>query len=627
MKKNKLLVLSLLASTLLVGCEEGTFVTKGSEALGGVGVVDQSGNAVSGEKLETTLKVQDLYENLKEASGGAKAVEKLIEMLAQAEYGYNAENGTINISANAEALDVRKYHDSSVNDSFKADIAEFFENIIDGTSYLDDDGKFDKEAYKEYLEETLDYEFEEGSSKYISEAYLGAELFETVSELTFSYDNVSYNFDKYIEEVVIADILESYIYLDYVASSSKYEPNFRNQYAIEFEVLKIKHDTTKINGAWNEALIRDVKAVVGNTDLSTHTFGTDYSFVTFDSDDNMILFTTTASALTYNVYDNTDAIDALIDTMYTPVLGGSITQLKHNDAAVTAAAVTANAEKSFTIDANSVANEEFYSQVEQILIARDLWAIDREVVLARNYDWKTPYYEAMIESEKTAAKGYADTYSNNNAKPIKEVVKSKKITAAQAEYHTEKEVYTKANYSTVLPSALTSLRGTSAQTLQNNLVEFGAGNKFLLPNKDGLNDPVYLDTSSSNYYICEVYNWYGYYQDGKEYGVSSVSKSDYHIDAYKEGQLIEYKYDEESDTLKAQEPIAYNGTQKDYFEEKVTNMVQTTAKAILTDAIKTEAIVSLFEKYGLEVNDQDVYDYMASTYPDYFEDEEEEKKD
>ena len=63
MKKNKLLVLSLLASTLLVGCEEGTFVTKGSEALGGVGVVDQSGNAVSGEKLETTLKFQDLYEN------------------------------------------------------------------------------------------------------------------------------------------------------------------------------------------------------------------------------------------------------------------------------------------------------------------------------------------------------------------------------------------------------------------------------------------------------------------------------------------------------------------------------------------------------------------------------------
>ena len=626
MKKNKLLVLSLLASTLLVGCDEGTFVTNGSDALGHVGVVDQSGNAVSGEKLETVSQVQDLYEKLKAASGGSKAVEKLIEMLAQAEYVSNSGDG----------LDVRQYHNSELNDSFKADIAEVFEKIVEGKSYLDDDGKFDKEAYREYLEETLDYEFEEGASKYISEAYLGSELFSTVSELTYTYEDTTYNFDKYIEEVVIPDILESYIYLDYVTASSKYEPNFRNQYAIEFEVLKIKHDTSKLNGAWNEQLIKDVKAVVGNNLTEDYSFATT-GFVTFDSDENMILLENNGKdGLAYNVYENTDAIDTLIRTMYDRGTNGNVTKVTFEEAKAVAATLTAS-EESFVINASSVADSTFYSQVEQILIARDLWAIDREVVLARNYDWQTPYYQAMIESEKTEAKGYAETYSSNNAKPFEDVVKSKKITAQQATYHTEKEVYTKANYSSVLPSALTSLRGTSAQTLQNSLVKFGEvtqkelekdmfdQNLFLLPNKDNLPDPVYLDTSSNNYYICEVYNWYGYYADGSEYNVSSVSKSDFHIDAYKDGSLVEYDYDKDDKALKAQEPIPYNtsdAAKKAYFEGKVVKLVQTTAEAILTDAIKTEAIVSLFEKYGLEVNDQDVYDYMASTYPDYFEDEE-----
>ena len=42
--------------------------------------------------------------------------------------------------------------------------------------------------------------------------------------------------------------------------------------------------------------------------------------------------------------------------------------------------------------------------------------------------------------------------------------------------------------------------------------------------------------------------------------------------------------------------------------------------------MRKEAIVALFEKYGLEINEQIVHDYVKGQYPDYFEDEEEEKK-
>ena len=38
--------------------------------------------------------------------------------------------------------------------------------------------------------------------------------------------------------------------------------------------------------------------------------------------------------------------------------------------------------------------------------------------------------------------------------------------------------------------------------------------------------------------------------------------------------------------------------------------------------MKKEAVVALFEKYELEINDQDIYDYISSQYPDYFAEEE-----
>jgi len=37
--------------------------------------------------------------------------------------------------------------------------------------------------------------------------------------------------------------------------------------------------------------------------------------------------------------------------------------------------------------------------------------------------------------------------------------------------------------------------------------------------------------------------------------------------------------------------------------------------------MKKEAIVALFAKYGVEINDQEVYDYIKGQYPDYFEQE------
>lgn len=620
MKKNKLLLLSLLASTLLVGCEESTFIGGGDTPVGGV--------ELDGNKTDTILTKQDLYEQLKSSSGGAKAVERLIEMLAEAEYGYkvDATTGKVSIdlaTPNGESgLDkygVRYYH--QYFNQFEADIEEIFQDIVDGKSYLDDDGKFDPEKYNEYVTETLDYEAPEGASKYLS-----AELNATLK----------YNYDEYIEEELIHDILEKYIYMDYVISSSKYEINFSNQYPVEFEVVKIPQDTTKINGAWTEAFIRDVKAVTRHEGLANHKFGanaTDYNFVTFDSDNNMIVFTATDGALNYDVYKSNEEVDKLLNTIYEKSTTGNVVKVTH---AKVLDAIKANSsdfvkdeEDSFVINASTVANEDFYGQIEDILIARNLWKIDREVVLARNYDFKTPLYDALIESEKTEAQGFATTYSNSNAKPTKEVVKTKKITAQQTEYHTEKDYYTKANYSSVLPSAITALRGTSASKLYNNLIQYGDGNNFLLPNNDKLEDPVYLDTSSGNYYICEVYNWYGYYVKDADKISTTKEDSSYQIDAYKAGFFYEWDLKkggtEENPTYtweKSENRPYNNATYKDAFETRIVDVVQFTAETILTDAIKTEAIVALFEKYGLEVNDQDIYDYMAATYPDYFETEE-----
>ena len=62
MKKNRLLALSLLACTLLAGCDENTMVQNGSDYVGTVTVTDKDGNQI---KLDTTtLTLQKFYEDL-----------------------------------------------------------------------------------------------------------------------------------------------------------------------------------------------------------------------------------------------------------------------------------------------------------------------------------------------------------------------------------------------------------------------------------------------------------------------------------------------------------------------------------------------------------------------------------
>jgi hypothetical protein len=177
------------------------------------------------------------------------------------------------------------------------------------------------------------------------------------------------------------------------------------------------------------------------------------------------------------------------------------------NALVAEKALVANTEKSWTIDQNTFAGQEYYEKIEELLIARNLWKIDREVVLARNYDYKTPKYDAMTETEKNEAKSFASTYSSSNSKPLREVAKEKKIAAQQVSYYEEPEYYNKSTYTSVLPSALSSLRGTSAKDLRSNLID----DRFLYPKKATVNDPVYLDTDSNNYYVVEVSQWYGLY--------------------------------------------------------------------------------------------------------------------
>ena len=431
MKKNKLLILPLLACSLLASCDENTFVQNGSNPVGNV--VD--GNTT----LDTVLDLQNFYEDLKQSSGGAVAVEKLIEKLASIEYS------DTKLATKEESHSVQDYH---TTESLQEEIQEVFEKIVDGTSYLDDDGVFDPEAYKEYVAETLDFEVTEGetSAKYIADADLRAKL--------------GYNYDKYIEESVKPGILKEYIYLDYITGISKYNTQYSNQYGVELEVLKIPQDTTKLNGAWNEALIRDVKAVTSGK--GNVTFSTNYSFVTFNSDNQLIVFESTATALKYSVYNISEANVEKYVPSY--IKGNGKEAIKQLDISKEADLETISklvadsstkkvAEKSWEITANEVANKEYYEKVEDVIIARNLWKIDYEITLAKNYDNKTTYYDAMTETEKSEAKSFASTYSNSNAKPMKEVAKSKKLAAQQVEYYSEPDFYTKGTYTNVLPSA------------------------------------------------------------------------------------------------------------------------------------------------------------------------------
>ena len=610
MKKNRLLALSLLACTLLAGCEEGTKVQNGDKPIGNV----QVGSDVT---LDTNLTLQNFYESLKESNGGAKAVEVLLDKLASAEYSDDV------LADPSREFSVKSYHTTS---SLQDEISEKFEDFTENKTYFDDDGVFDAESFKEYVEETLDYEVKDGltSDKYIPDEALRNLL--------------KYNYDEYIEESVKPSILINYIYLDYVTSSSKYKGQFSNQYGVKLEVLKIAQDTTKLNGAWNESLVRDVRAVTG---AYLTAFSTDYSFVTFNSDNQLVVFKSEANQLSYSVYNLSDAdVEKYVPSYQKANGSAAIEQLtlettENGNNVVATLAKEANkvADKSWTIGLDAKANGEFYEKVEEILIARQLWKIDREVVLAKNYDYKTVKYDAMTESEKSEAKGFASTYTSSNAKPLHEVAKANKITAQQAEYYSEPDYYTKSTYTNVLPSTLTSLRGTSAKNIISNLVRFGEenskvesgqDNNFLLPVKDGLTDPVYLDVSSSTYYICEVSEWYGkfYYESLLDTSKPTKSIPNYQIEAYQSGQIKPWKLNE-AGTRYVEDTSAVVSYQTNASAfESVIELVQLSANNILTDAMKKEAIVALFEKYNLEINDQDIYDYVSSQYPDFFEEEE-----
>ena len=609
MKNNKLLALSLLACTLLAGCDEATKVQNGEKPVGNV-VIDSTNT------LDTNLTLQSFYESLKTSNGGAKAVEVLLDKLANAEYS--------DLDNTSNAFSVKSYHTTA---SLQKEISEKFEDLTENKSYFDEDGVFDADELKEYVEDSLDYEVKtdsQTSDKYIPDAELRNLL--------------KYNYDEYIEESIKPAILMNYIYLDYVTASSKYKGQFSNQYAVKLEVLKVPQDTTKLNGAWNESLIRDVRAVTG---AYLTAFSTDYSFVTFNSDNQLVVFKSEANQLSYSVYNLSDADVEKYVPSYQKANGtASIEQLTlettekgNNVVATLAKEANKDTEKSWVIGLDAKANGEFYEKVEEILIARQLWKIDREVVLAKNYDYKTVKYDAMTESEKSEAKGFASTYTSSNAKPLHEVAKANKITAQQAEYYSEPDYYTKSTYTNVLPSTLTSLRGTSAKNIISNLVRFGEtnakvdasqDNNFLLPVKDGLTDPVYLDVASSTYYICEVSEWYGkfYYESLLDTSKPTKSLPNFQIESYQSGQIKPWKLNEAGTRYveDSASVLSYQSNPEAF--ETIIELVQLSANNILTDAMKKEAIVALFEKYNLEINDQDIYDYVSSQYPDFFEEEE-----
>ena len=309
MKRNKLLALSLLACTLLAGCKEENTLQNGSNPVGNV----QAGEVT----LDTVLDLQKFYDSLKDTSGGSVAVEKLLEKIAELEYVDSTVEDKVALKSTfstEEKFSVKDYH----VDAFTKEIEEKFEDVVDGTSYLDDDGNFDPEEYKDYLEEAYDLEVEASDanpSKYLSE------------EMN---EKLGYNYDEYIEDEIIPGLLKNYIYVDYVTSSSKYKGQFANQYAVKLEVLKIAKDSSKINGEWNTQLIKDVRAVTAkamNKSEAAIKFSTDYSFVTFNSDNDMIIFESAENGLTYNVYDNCEAIDTLVNTMYVAEKNASIKQV------------------------------------------------------------------------------------------------------------------------------------------------------------------------------------------------------------------------------------------------------------------------------------------------------------
>ena len=98
---------------------------------------------------------------------------------------------------------------------------------------------------------------------------------------------------------------------------------------------------------------------------------------------------------------------------------------------------------------------------------------------------------------------------------------------------------------------------------------------------------------------------------------SYKSVSNYHIEAYQSGELK--VYGDSADYSKATETYKYAANPEKF--EATIELVQVSASNTLTDAMRKEAVVALLEKYGLEINEQIVHDYIKSQYPDYFDEE------
>ncbi len=596
MKNKKLgLLLTLAASTVLASCgSKNSFVNNGSDP---VVKIDDKGDY-------SNLNLQKFYLDLKEANGGSKALEVLLEKLIGYEYADQIKNNsfqpTVKDSTGAEVFNVKQYRTLA---ALKEDVNDFFKDVVEGTTYTDSKtGKFDADAYREHIEDTYDYDkltSNNNTSEWISDESLLTAL--------------QYNYDKYIEDEVLPTLYEQYFYEDYVLGSSTYQKQFANQYAFTFESLKIDNYTTVENSAWTESLIRDVKAISTQENAkSDFSFKSDYSFVTFNSDNDLLVLDTTANAVKYYVIANTEDVE----TIYTKFYNRELKEVTKTTAAVEA--LLTSATPKWTWNSTTKCDSTFFKEVEEVLIARKLFNIDHEVAMARNYDFKNDEYYSYTETKKTEASGYVTTYSNSGLRSIKEGAKQSKITAQRTKYYTEKDTYTKSNYSNYLPSAITALRGTTAKELMTNLYNVN-GENYLLPQKDNMSSPVYLD--GDYYYICKVYNWYGLYEtNGAIYDRNSKYKSvpDYQAAAYREGYY--YTYVLSNNVYKAETDANGKAIKHSTLDnQEIIDLCQASVSSIVSSSMKTEAVVELLEKYGLEINDEDVYDYIKGQYPDYFD--------
>lgn len=621
MKKNKILLASLLALALVVtGCS--TETTKINNGENPIGNVDGSG---------TNKTLQKLYEELKASSGGSVALDIITKRIAALEYA-----SVLDVADSDKTfadLGIKAYR---TKEAFVEDIEETLETQIESDDYKDKRGRFDEEKFAEYVEdEGYTVDRSGTASKYIN-----------MEELT-------YNYDEYIEETIIDTIYLNYLYEDYVLGISKYWTTIRNQYAIQFQVLKFENYTTAQNSHFSESLRADINTVLTDNS-SSKTFNKSnnalYSFMTSDSEDNLIVFDAPLSGnqLTYRVYENNEDIDKVLDALYNRTLsrlsdfksGTAVDGFTYNDL------LLLDPIEEYVIDSSTTANdEEFYTTIEKILIARKLYIIDTEVAMARNFDLKNAEYEAYRPSQKENAQSFASTYSSTNTRTIREGARVSKMDAEELVYYEENQTYTRDTYGNVLPSAISALRGTNARELLSNLKNINGVN-YLLPDKEGLNTPIYADTEY--YYVVKVNGYYGYYatqnytveQTNDQGEVETIQRTatqnvtNYQIQAFQDGAYSTYTYNDEThrfvedeakvsyDTVKGYDESSATETQKQEIAnwESIIDMCHEIATQILSSTHQTEALVEMFENYNLEINDQEIYDYISDSYPDYFED-------